>query len=136
MRKQKLMTVIAIFVFAFLFLPLILIVVTSFGTAAAIQFPIKGFTLDWYVNALSLKTMMDSFKLSLLIGILATVLALIVGISASYALARYSMKGNQWIKSFFLSPTVIPGIVVGYTLFQFIVVARGLPVFQWLLIGH
>lgn len=136
MRKQKLMTVIAICVFAFLFLPLILIVVTSFGTAAAIQFPIKGFTLDWYVNALRLKTMMDSFKLSLLIGILATVLALIVGISASYALARYSMKGNQWIKSFFLSPTVIPGIVVGYTLFQFIVVALGLPVFQGLLIGH
>lgn len=136
MRKQKLMTVIAIFVFAFLFLPLILIVVTSFGTAAAIQFPIKGFTLDWYVNALSLKTMMDSFKLSLLIGILATVLALIVGIPASYALARYSLKGNQMIKSFFLSPTVIPGIVVGYTLFQFIVVALGLPVFQGLLIGH
>lgn len=136
MRKQKLMTVIAIFVFAFLFLPLILIVVTSFGTAAAIQFPIKGFTLDWYANALSLKTMMDSFKLSLLIGILATVLALIVGIPASYALARYSMKGNQLIKSFFLSPTVIPGIVVGYTLFQFIVVALGLPVFQGLLIGH
>lgn len=136
MRKQKLMTLIAIFVFAFLFLPLILIVVTSFGTAAAIQFPIKGFTLDWYVNALSLKTMMDSFKLSLLIGILATVLALIVGIPASYALARYSLKGNQMIKSFFLSPTVIPGIVVGYTLFQFIVVALGLPVFQGLLIGH
>lgn len=136
MRKQKLMSMIAILVFAFLFLPLILIVVTSFGTAAAIQFPIKGFTLDWYANALSLSTMMDSFKLSLLVGILATVLALIVGVPASYALARYSVKGNQMIKSFFLSPTVIPGIVVGYTLFQFIVVALGLPVFQGLLIGH
>lgn len=136
MRKQKGMTMIAILVFAFLFLPLVLIVVTSFGTAAAIQFPIKGFTLDWYLNALRLDTMIKSFKLSLLVGLLATVLALLVGIPASYALARYTVKGKSLIKSFFLSPTVIPGIVVGYTLFQFIVVALGLPVFQGLLIGH
>ena len=27
----------------------------------------------------------------------------------------------------FLSPTVIPGIVVGYTLFQYIVIKLGLP---------
>ncbi|KAF1304272.1 ABC transporter permease [Enterococcus saccharolyticus] len=136
MRKQKGMTMIAILVFAFLFLPLVLIVVTSFGTAAAIQFPIKGFTLDWYLNALRLDTMLESFKLSLVVGLLATVLALLVGVPASYALARYTVKGKSFIKSFFLSPTVIPGIVVGYTLFQFIVVALGLPVFQGLLIGH
>ena len=136
MRKQKGMTIIAILVFAFLFLPLLLIVITSFGTAAAIQFPIKGFTLDWYGNALRSETMLESFKLSLIIGLLATVFALLVGVPASYALARYSVKGKNLIKSFFLSPTVIPGIVVGYTLFQFIVVALGLPVFQGLLIGH
>ncbi len=80
--------------------------------------------------------MLESFKISLIIGLLATVLALLVGVPASYALARYSVKGKNLIKSFFLSPTVIPGIVVGYTLFQFIVVALGLPVFQGLLIGH
>ena len=127
MRKQKGLSVIAILVFLFLFIPLCLIVVTSFGTAAAIQFPIKGFTLDWYAKALQSETFMDSFKLSLLIGVLATVLALIVGIPASYALARYSVRGRNFIKSFFLSPTVIPGIVVGYTLFQYIVIKLGLP---------
>ena len=132
MRKQKGLSVIAILVFLFLFLPLCLIVVTSFGTAAAIQFPIKGFTLDWYAKALQSETFMDS----LLIGVLATVLALIVGIPASYALARYSVRGRNFIKSFFLSPTVIPGIVVGYTLFQYIVIKLGLPVFQGLLMGH
>lgn len=136
MRKQKGMTLIASLVFAFLFLPLLLIVITSFGTKAAIQFPIQGFTLDWYGNALRLDTMLDSFKLSLIIGILATVLALIIGVPASYALSRFTVKSKGLVKSFFLSPTVIPGIVVGYTLFQFIVVTLGLPVFQGLLIGH
>lgn len=136
MRKQKGMMMIAILVFLFLFLPLALIVITSFGTAAAIQFPIKGFTLDWYGKALQSETFVDSFKLSLFIGVLATILALIVGIPASYVLARYSVKGKSWIKSFFLSPTIIPGLVVGYTLFQFIVISLGFPIVQGLLVGH
>lgn len=123
-------------VFAFLFFPLILIVVTSFGTEAAIKFPIKGFTLDWYANALRSESMIQSFFLSLRIGLLATVLALLIGIPASYALSRYSFKGKKLLKSFFLSPTIIPGIVVGYILFQFIVLSLGLPIAQGLLIGH
>lgn len=123
-------------VFAFLFFPLVLIVVTSFGTEAAIKFPIKGFTLDWYANALRSESMVQSFFLSLRIGLLATVLALVIGIPASYALSRYSFKGKKLLKSFFLSPTIIPGIVVGYILFQFIVLSLGLPIAQGLLIGH
>ena len=136
MRKNKLSMGIAMVVFAFLFFPLILIVVTSFGTEAAIKFPIKGFTLDWYANALRSESMIQSFFLSLRIGLLATVLALLIGIPASYALSRYSFKGKKLLKSFFLSPTIIPGIVVGYILFQFIVLSLGLPIAQGLLIGH
>ncbi|MHC9000143.1 ABC transporter permease [Enterococcus bulliens] len=127
---------IAMLVFAFLFFPLVLIVVTSFGTEAAIKFPIKGFTLDWYANALRSESMVQSFFLSLRIGLLATVLALVIGIPASYALSRYSFRGKKLLKSFFLSPTIIPGIVVGYILFQFIVLSLGLPIAQGLLIGH
>lgn len=136
MRKNKLSMGIAMLVFAFLFFPLVLIVVTSFGTEAAIKFPIKGFTLDWYANALRSESMVQSFFLSLRIGLLATVLALVIGIPASYALSRYSFRGKKLLKSFFLSPTIIPGIVVGYILFQFIVLSLGLPIAQGLLIGH
>ncbi|MBL1227598.1 ABC transporter permease [Enterococcus sp. BWR-S5] len=136
MRKQKGMTLIAVLVFAFLFLPLVVIVVTSFGKASTIQFPIEEFSLDWYKKALTSDTFMNSFKLSLTIGIGATFLALLIGVPASYALSRYDMKGKNILKSFFLSPTMIPGIVVGYSLFQFVVIQLRLPVIQGLLIGH
>lgn len=136
MRKQKGITLIAILVFAFLFLPLLVIIVTSFGTASIIQFPIDGFTLEWYKKALTSETFMKSFKLSLSIGIGATLLALLVGVPASYAMSRYSIRGKSMLKSFFLSPTMIPGIVVGYTMFQFVVIQLRLPIIQALLIGH
>ena len=40
------------------------------------------------------------------------------------------------MKDFFLSPTMIPGIVVGYSLYQMIVVTFKFPILPGLLIGH
>ena len=70
------------------------------------------------------------------IALIATLLALIVGIPAAYALSRYSIKGKKIIKSFFLSPTIVPGIVVGYALFQFVIIKLKFPVYEGLLLGH
>ncbi len=51
-------------------------------------------------------------------------------------MSRYSLRGKKLLKSFFLSPTIVPGIVIGYSLFQFLVIKLQLPVFQGLLFGH
>lgn len=136
LRKNKWLTMMAIVVFLFLFLPLIIILVTSFGTEAIITFPIKGFTIDWYIMALTSKAFMSSLQLSLIIGIVATLIALIVGIPSAYVLSRDRFKGKKFLNTFFLSPTLIPGIVVGYSIFQMIVVNLRLPIVPGLIIGH
>lgn len=136
LRKNKWLTMLAIVVFLFLFLPLIIIVVTSFGTEAIITFPIKGFTIDWYIMALTSKAFMSSLQLSLIIGVVATLIALIVGIPSAYVLSRDRFKGKKFLNTFFLSPTLIPGIVVGYSIFQMIVVNLRLPIIPGLIIGH
>ena len=136
LRKNKWLTMLAILVFLFLFLPLIIIVVTSFGTEAIITFPIKGFTIDWYIMALTSKAFMSSLQLSLIIGVVATLIALIVGIPSAYVLSRDRFKGKKFLNTFFLSPTLIPGIVVGYSIFQMIVVNLRLPIIPGLIIGH
>lgn len=136
MRRYKGLTVIAVLVFAFLFIPLLIIAVTAFGTENTIAFPIQGFTFDWFGKALGSASFKNAFLLSLKVAAIATLLALLIGIPAAYALSRYSVKGRKFIKSFFLSPTIVPGIVVGYALFQFIVIKLRIPVFQGLLLGH
>lgn len=136
MRRYKGLTIMAVLVFAFLFIPLLIIAVTAFGTENTIAFPIKGFTFDWFGKALGSQSFKNAFLLSMKIATLATILALLIGIPAAYALSRYSIKGRKFIKSFFLSPTIVPGIVVGYALFQFIVIKLQIPVFQGLLLGH
>ncbi len=136
MRKSKLLTVFATLVFSFLFIPLVIIIITSFGENSTIEFPITGFTLKWYINVFKSENFTTSFLLSFKIAMLATLLALVVGIPAAYALSRYNFRSKGAIKSFFLSPTIVPGVVVGYALFQFLVIKLGFPVFQGLLLGH
>lgn len=136
MRKQRGLSLFAGVVFAFLFIPLIIITITAFGEKSTIQFPITGFTFKWFAAVFENQPFMDSFLLSLEISLLATLMALVVGIPAAYALTRHAVKGKSWIKSFFLSPTIIPGVVVGYSLFQFIVIRLQVPIFQGLLLGH
>lgn len=136
LRKNRFITVISLLVFLFLFLPLAIVITTSFGTEAIIAFPIKGFTLDWYIVALRSKAFMSALCLSLFIGIMATFLALLVGIPVSYVLSRSRLNAGNILKDFFLSPTLIPGIVIGYSLFQFVVVSLKIPVLPALLIGH
>ncbi|MBW8383345.1 MAG: ABC transporter permease, partial [Youngiibacter sp.] len=110
MRKNRLLTAFSFLVFMFMFIPLAIIVVTSFGEGSTIEFPISGFTLKWYSNIFASRTFVSGFTLSLQIGLLATILALIVGIPAAYALSRSELAGKSRIKSFFLSPTIVPGV--------------------------
>ncbi|WP_317367132.1 ABC transporter permease [uncultured Tyzzerella sp.] len=136
MRKNKLLTIFSMLVFLFLFIPLIIIVVTAFGEETTITFPIKSFSLKWFSSVLESQSFMSSFLISIVIALFATLLALLVGIPASYAISRYSFKGKNFLKGFFLSPTIIPGIVVGFSLFQFMVIKLRIPVFYGLLLGH
>jgi putative spermidine/putrescine transport system permease protein len=135
-RKNVGLKIFAGLVFAFLIVPLLIIIVTSFGTNSTIQFPIEGFTLEWYGKVFNNESFMDSFVLSLQVAFIATLLALIIGVPAAYSLARHTVFGRNWIKSFFLSPTIIPGLVVGYAMYQFIVIQFQFPIIQGLFIGH
>ena len=59
-----------------------------------------------------------------------------VGIPAAYALARSGMKGRGLLKSIFLSPTIVPGIVIGFIMYQCLILTLRIPVFTGLLAGH
>lgn len=136
MRNHKLLTVFACVVFAFLIVPLIIITVTAFGEGSAITFPVQSFSLKWFANVFATRSFQRSFLTSLQIALFATVLALLAGIPAAYALARSGMKGKETVKSIFLSPTIVPGIVIGFVLYQFLVLALRIPVYAGLLAGH
>lgn len=136
MKKNRWLTIYAAIVFAFLMIPLLIITVTAFGGGSAITFPIDSFSVKWFANVFTLKSFRSSFLTSIEVAFLATVIALLVGVPAAYALARSGMKGREILKSIFLSPTIVPGIVIGFILYQFLILTLRMPVFISLLAGH
>lgn len=136
MRKHKVLTVFAVLVFAFLMIPLVIITVTAFGGESVIKFPIESVSLKWFANVFATKSFRKSFGTSILMAVAATLIAMVVGIPAAYALAKKRTKSSRLIKSIFLSPTIVPGIVIGFVLYQFLVISLKIPVYVGLLTGH
>lgn len=136
MKKSKFLTAFVVLVYIFLFAPLAIIAMTSIGTENYIAFPPKGFSLQWFATVFKSEAFVSSMITSLTISGIATLAALIIGMPAAYGLSRYDFKGKAAIKSFFFSPLIIPGIVVGFSLFQFLLVRLNLSVNMSLFIGH
>lgn len=75
-------------------------------------------------------------RLSLFIALGGTAIALLFGLPAAYALNRYDFKGKDTIKTVFLSPVLIPCIVLGFIMLRYVVNQYDLAVIPSLLIGH
>ena len=134
--KNKMLTVISTLMLILIMLPLVLVVVTSFGDQASISLPIHGFTFEWYKNVFAQPDFVAGFKMSLLVALIASLAALIAGIPAVYALTRFHLQHASWFQSFFLGPTLIPEIVIGFSLYQAAVISMKLPLLLSLIIGH
>lgn len=135
-RKNRALTIISIVILALIMFPLVLVVITSFNSQSSISFPINGFTFSWYANIFQQPDFVAGFESSLIVALIASTLALLIGIPAVYALTRYNIHHASWFQSFFLSPTLIPEIVIGFALYQATVIALRFPVFISLIIGH
>lgn len=134
--KNKFLTVLSSLILFFLMAPLAIVIITAFGKEATISFPIKGFTLDWFGNVFAQPDFVSGFQMSLLVALIASILALLIGIPAVYALIRLGVPHQKWFQTLFLSPTFIPEIVIGFALYQGLMITVRLPLLLTLIIGH
>lgn len=136
MKKNKFLVIFTLMVYIFLLGPLLIIIGASFSSGNFLTFPPKGFSLKWFENILNVGMFMETLKISLGIAFLATMVALIMGIPAAYAINRYNFKGKNVLNGIFVSPVLIPGIVLGFALLKFLMVENDFPVYLSLFIGH
>lgn len=116
-----LMASLAVLAFIELILPLASVIWVSFFENKIINFPPKGYTLDWYLNAWSMPRFRDGFITSVEVGAIATIVSLLVGVPAALFLSRTEFPGREAIQSVLLGPLIVPGIVAGSALFMFLI---------------
>jgi putative spermidine/putrescine transport system permease protein len=119
--REMLLRVYTGLVLAFVLAPLLIVGVNSINPEAYSIFPPKAFSLRWYFHLFTQEQFGFAFKNSLIVAAATTVVSLVLGTLASLALVRYRFLGRDLLRSFFLSPVVIPKIVLGVSLFILLV---------------
>jgi putative spermidine/putrescine transport system permease protein len=109
----------------FLFLPLFLIVLTSFNSADTISLPLEVFRSGGSPGV-QVRSLVSSLKTSLILAVVASCIGLVIACSPPWP-SPGSGKAQRLLLNLFLSPSLIPGIVIGYVLFQFMVVKLAIP---------
>lgn len=100
-------------VLAFLTLPTAIVVLASFNPEAALNFPPSGLSLRWYANLGARPDFWRGLVNTLVVGVVASALALGVATGAAVVLQRRPFTGSAFLTSALLSPLVIPGVLVG-----------------------
>lgn len=123
-------------VIAFLLLPLVFIVLFAFNEAPYIQFPPRGFSTRWIGNFLSSPEFMTALWHSFRLAFLTVIAATVIGTTAALALARGDLPGAGLLRALFLSPLMVPSILIGLGIFQLFYITDIGRSFWALLIGH
>ena len=104
-------------VYLFLFLPILVIVVNSFNaTTSKPYLTWKGFTFDWYVKLFDNGALLSSFGNTIIIAVVSTLLATMIGTLGAFGMYKYKFKGKGVIDGLLYIPVVIPEIVLGISL--------------------
>jgi ABC-type spermidine/putrescine transport system permease subunit II len=100
--------------------PLVVVIAVSFGPSAVFEFPPHGVTLHWFEAFFASPAFVTAFfRVSLVVGLLAAVLATVLGTSAALGLVRFRFFGREAVETFFLAPLLVPEILLGAALYLF-----------------
>jgi putative spermidine/putrescine transport system permease protein len=123
-------------VIAFLWIPLIIIALYAFNGSNIQGWPITSWTLHWFSVAWHDPDVRSAFELSLRVGAITTLIALVLGSMAAFAIDRFRFFGRESISFLLVLPIALPGIITGMALSSFFTFA-GIPFSIWtIVIGH
>jgi putative spermidine/putrescine transport system permease protein len=101
---------------AFIYMPLVVIGLYAFNESITQGWPIESFSTKWFSVAYDNQDVRDALKLSVLAGLGATAIALVLGTLASLAVSRYRFFGREVVSFAVILPIALPGIVTGLAL--------------------
>ncbi len=103
----------------FLIAPLAAVVLVSFTDKGYLSIPTNGPSLRWFKTIFDYPGFIDAFWMSLYLGLGSATIAVACAIPAAIAIGRFRFKGRDAITGFFMSPLMIPAVVMGVSFLRF-----------------
>jgi spermidine/putrescine transport system permease protein len=136
---QRIIMIIGILVLIYMFIPIFVVVAMSFNVPPSRNvYQFGSFTWDNWAHPCAAEGMCGALKTSIEIGLLATIIATILGTLMAFALVRHQFYGRSTTNLFIFLPMASPEIVMGSSLLALFVAAgfAGQLGFWTILIAH
>lgn len=121
---ERLLGVNAWLVFAFFYLPIAVLVFFSFNDSSRVGIW-GGFSFRWYGEMFQNQAVMNALRNSIIVALVSTVVATILGTAAAIALERYRFRGQRTYDGLLYLPIIIPDVTMAVMLLLFFVQAFG-----------
>jgi putative spermidine/putrescine transport system permease protein len=108
-----------LFVVLFLHIPIVIIILYAFNAQTAQGWPITDWTTKWFSPTIHDGEMQQALLLSLKAALGATLVSLLLGSAAAFAVHRFRFFGREAISFLFVLPIALPGIITGMALNSF-----------------
>jgi|TARA_B110000908_G_C10119557_1_gene386966 spermidine/putrescine transport system permease protein len=99
--------------FVFIYLPVGTLVLFSFQDGQLPVPPFNGPSLRWYVDVLGDTRLTAALVNSVLVALIASLIAVSLGFLAAYGLARHVMPGSALIRGLLIAPLTVSYLIVG-----------------------
>ena len=106
--------------FGFLLMPIVVMIPASFTAGSFLQFPPEALSLRWYAFVLTSEAWLASAWVSLKIGTGAMLLSTLAGMLVGFSVYRFG-RLPRGLRLLYLSPLLVPHIVVATGLFDLLV---------------
>jgi spermidine/putrescine transport system permease protein len=135
--RSHLVGIAALLVLAYLLIPNLVVIVFSFNKpAGSYNYQWQQFSLNAWTNPCGTPGICGSLGLSLKIGLIATIVATVLGTMVAFAIGRNRFRGRSSVNLLIFLPMATPEVVMGsslLTLFIAMGIAPGTPT---ILIAH
>ncbi len=127
--RERIIPIIGMFVLFYMFLPIFVVVAFSFNQPnGRFNYEWVKFSFDAWTNLCGVGGLCESLQLSLVIGLVATLGAVILGTLMAFGIARYRFRGRSGSNLLVFMPMATPEVVMGSSLLTWFVLlafARG-----------
>ena len=108
----------ALFV-AFTLAPIIVVCWVAFTPEGYLSFPTTHWSLRWFQAIARYPEFISAFWRSIGLGALSSVIAVAISVPAALAIARHRFAGREAFTALFMSPLMIPNVVLGIAFLRF-----------------
>lgn len=109
--------IVVLAILLFLCLPAFIMVPVSFTGGSTIDWPPRGFSLQWWQSLVNSPLWSQAALRSLIVALGTACLSMLLGVPAAFLLARESMRGKTALLALILSPLIVPRMIIAVALF-------------------